>query len=140
MILTACALAVAAAFTGAAFYVNAVEQPARLVLDDRALLAEWKPAYERGAVMQASLAIVGFLLGLAAWQIEHSLLAAIGAGFIILPWPITLLLIMPTNTRLKQIAEGDAASRTLILKWGRLHALRTLVGFAATISFVAALA
>jgi hypothetical protein len=140
MILTACALAVAAVFTGAAFYVNAVEQPARLKLDDRALLAEWKPAYERGAVMQASLAIVGFLLGLAAWQLEHNLLAAIGAVLIILPWPITLLLIAPTNTRLKQTAEADASTRALILKWGRLHAFRTLAGLAATTTFVAALA
>ena len=31
------------------------------------LLVEWKPAYERGATMQASLAIIGFLLGLIAW-------------------------------------------------------------------------
>jgi hypothetical protein len=59
-------LAVAAIFTGAAFYVSFAEQPARLGLDDRALLAEWKPAYKRGFAMQAPLAIAGFLLGLIA--------------------------------------------------------------------------
>jgi hypothetical protein len=42
------ALVAASVFTGAAFYVNYAEQPARLGLDDRSLLAEWKPAYKRG--------------------------------------------------------------------------------------------
>lgn len=42
------ALAAAAIFFGAAFYVGFAEHFARQQLDDRAALTQWKPAYERG--------------------------------------------------------------------------------------------
>src|SRR5215207_789704 len=63
------ALIVATTFFGAAIYVNVAEQPARLRLDDRSALAEWKPAYKRGFAMQGPLAV----LGLPAWA--HRLVA-----------------------------------------------------------------
>src|SRR5689334_24925844 len=124
------ALTIAAVFTGAAIYVNLAEQPARLFLDDHALLAEWKPAYYRGAAMQATLALIGFVLGLAAWWQASRAGFLIGAAAMIAPWPWTLLVIKPVNDRLLATPPEQAGtgSRALILKWGRLHAVRTALG------------
>ncbi|HKU07099.1 MAG TPA: DUF1772 domain-containing protein [Bradyrhizobium sp.] len=135
------ALTVAAVFTGAALYVNVAEQPARLVLDDQALLAEWKPAYRRGAAMQASLALVGFVLGLAAWWQAPRAGFLIGAAAMIAPWPWTLLVIKPVNDRLLATAPEEAgpASRALVVKWGGLHSVRTVFGAIATMAFLSAL-
>ena len=132
------ALIVAAFFAGAALYINLVEQPARLGLDDRSLLIEWKPAYKRGFAMQAPLAIAGCGLGLAAWWQTGQWPWLLGAIVIVANWPFTLLVIMPVNNRLMAIepAQAGAASRARVRRWGRLHAVRSGLGFAATTIFL----
>jgi Domain of unknown function (DUF1772) len=132
------ALTAAAIFTGAAVYVNVAEQPARLGLDDRALLAEWKPSYKRGAVMQASIALIGCLLGLIAWwQTQHAGFLA-GAVAMLAPWPWTLVVIKPANDALLATAPDQAGpqTRALIVKWGTLHAVRTALGALATLAYL----
>lgn len=133
------AIITAALFAGAAIYINVAEQPARLQLDDRALLTEWKPAYKRGFAMQAPLAIVGFLLGtLAAWQ-TGEWLWLVGAIIMLLNWPYTLFVIMPTNNRLMALDPGATPdARTLVKTWGLLHAVRSTLGAAATLIFLTA--
>lgn len=135
------ALVVAALFTGAAFYVNFVEQPARLELDDGALLAEWQPAYKRGTAMQAPLAVLGFVLGIAAWWLTGRLAFIAGGVLMLANWPWTIFGIMPTNKALMATKVGEASPSThaLIVKWNGLHAVRTTLGGLAIFTFLFAL-
>lgn len=135
------ALVLAAAFAGAAFYIGVAEQPARLGLDDRNLLREWKPSYAGGFAMQGTLAVASAAMGFAAAWLTKDWRWAVGAALILANWPYTLFGMMPTNNKLKAIAENDAgpASRSLIETWGRLHAVRTALGLSATLAYLWAL-
>ena len=138
MLIGLLALMAAAIFFGAAIYVNVAEQPARLRLDDRALLTEWKPSYKRGAAMQAPLALLGFALGMIAWWQSAHPGFLIGAIAIIAPWPWTIFGIKPTNDALLA-TDPEAAgprSRALIVRWGALHAVRTALGALASLALL----
>ena len=132
------ALIVAALFAGAAVYINVAEHPARLRLDDRGLRTQWKPAYKRGFAMQASLAVIGFVLGLLAWWQTGNGAWLLGAVVLITNWPYTLLGIMPTNQKLMATDSASAGpeSRALIERWSGLHAVRSALGFIATTIFL----
>lgn len=138
-------LTIAALFTGAAVYILVAEQPARLRLDDRALLAQWQPSYRRGYAMQSSLAVAGFLCGLVAWWLTGRAGFVIGALFMIANWPWTLIAMMPGNKALMAMDPAappapPATVRVLLEQWARLHAVRAVLGGLAVVAFLAALA
>jgi hypothetical protein len=123
----------AALFAGAALYINWVEHPTGLSLGTAPAAAHWAPSYKRATLMQAPLAILSALAGVAAWVLDGGvewLIAAVSIGAVV---PFTLIVIMRTNHKL--LAPGrDLASpetRALLVQWGRLHAVRTGLGIVA---------
>jgi hypothetical protein len=130
------AVVLAALFAGAALYINVAEHPARMKLDAGQAVAQWSPSYDRGYVMQASLAVLAGLAGLAAWWELRGTLWLVGALLMLANWPWTLFAIMPVNRKLKAGAGEEAVA--LLNRWARLHTVRTVLGFAATLVFAAA--
>ncbi len=120
-------------FAGAALYVTLVEHPARLRCGTALAIAEFGPSYRRGAVMQASLAAVGCLVGVADWARGHGVLPLAAGLLMAAVIAFTLVVILPTNKRLLDPAldSGSAEAATLLARWGRLHGVRTVLGGAA---------
>lgn len=126
---TACA----GLFAGAAIYVNAVEHPARLAGGTPLALRQFAPSYRRGTVMQASLATLGFLAAVGAWLQAGHLGLLIGGVLLGAVVPFTLVVIFPTNRRLldPRLDPQSAEAAALLVRWGRLHAVRSVLGLAA---------
>src|SRR3712207_868905 len=130
MLIGLAALVLATLFTGAALYITLVEHPARLGLDDRALLAQWQPSYKAALPIQAGLAVLGGLAGLVAWYVTRDWRWIAGALVLLANWPFTMLAIMPTNKKLlaMPVDQAGADSRAMLERWGRLHNVRSLLG------------
>ena len=138
MLLELAALLCTGLFTGAALYVSLVEHPARLECGPALAIAQFGPSYRRGAVMQASLAGGGCLAAVAAW-IQGSptplLVAGVLLGALI---PFTLIVILPTNKRLldPRLDRTAPEATAMLARWGRLHAVRSVVGAVAFLLLV----
>jgi hypothetical protein len=120
-------------FAGAAVYINWAEHPARMRLDTRHAALQWAPSYARATILQAPLAVIGLGAGIAAWFQGAGtgwLIAGLTLGAVV---PFTLIVIMPTNKRLLDPARDlDAAeTRDLLVRWERLHTVRSALGLAA---------
>jgi hypothetical protein len=89
-------------------------------------------------MMQASLVIVGGILGLVAYFSSLDWRWLLGAVVLLANWPYTIFVMMPTNRRLINTpAEAvTAETRRMLQRWGTLHAGRSALGLAATLIFL----
>ena len=128
----------AALFAGASVYINLVEHPARMQAGTQVALAEFAPSYHRATVTQVSLASVGFLSALAAWRLRSDSRWLIGGGLLVSVIPFTALVILPTNKQLLDPATANDPdlAEGLLGRWGRLHAVRSVLSLASLLLFL----
>jgi hypothetical protein len=119
-------------FAGAALYVSLVEHPARVSCGTAVAVAEFGPSYRRAARLQSALASICFVAAVWAAFRGAGHLVFVAALLMVAVVPFTLLVIMPTNDRLMDptLNPGSPEAATLLTRWGRLHAVRTVLGLA----------
>jgi hypothetical protein len=140
MIWETLALALASAFSGASFYVNWVEQPARLALDEEALLSEWGPSDSRAVALLAALALLAAIAGFIAYFESQDVRWAFGALVIIGSWLYAYSVMAPLDNQIRSLHGGEvAAARALVRQWGIVESGLTAIGVVAVLIFLWAL-
>lgn len=136
----AVALVASGLFAGAAIYINVAEHPARMECGTPLAATVFGPSYKRAAVMQALLAVIGSLAGTVAWRLGASPVWLWGSIALFLVVPFTLLVIMGTNRQLLDpgLDRGSAEAHALLVRWGRLHTVRSVLGAVSFLAFVLA--
>src|ERR1700730_15782894 len=135
------AFAVAAAFLGATIYIGLVEQPARLRLNGRAMVQEWKLSNRRGTRVLSVLAVLSAAIAFIQFRMNGDVRWTIGGTTILASWPYAYFVMMPVNVWLYVIPPAKAVSprRELMRDWGLLVWGVVLIGFAACCAFAWAL-
>jgi hypothetical protein len=142
LILAVLATLSAGLFAGAAVYVTLVEHPARVSCGVELAVTEFRPSYKRATVMQASLALVGTIAGIGRWGVGGGLGWLVAAGLLGAVVPFTLFVILPTNDRLldDSLDKTSPDVESLLARWGRLHAMRSVLSLLAFVVFLVLLA
>jgi len=109
-----------------------------MTLDTKFAVAQWAPSYRRATWLQAPLALLSLSAGLGSWLLGGAIGWAIGALLIGAVVPFTFIGIMPTNQALLAPGRdlGTPETRSLLQRWTRLHAVRTVLSLTATILYV----
>ena len=122
-----------------ALYINLVEHPARMQIDDvKSLHRQWKAGFDRAKLLMVGVSLIPICGGIAAYAINHSRGKPwlIGGGMLALNVPYTLLVIMPRS--IQPISDCNVVERKdpvvvkdTVDKWNTLHTVRTVVDLAA---------
>jgi hypothetical protein len=125
-------------FAGAAIYINVVEHPARMECGTHLAIKEFAPSYRRATFLQVPLAIIGFLAAATAWLRGGSSGWLVGGTLLLAVIPFTLVVIFPTNRGLldSSLAKDSDLATVLLTRWGRLHAIRSILGFVSFLIFI----
>jgi len=138
LIAQAISIACSGMFAGASVYINLVEHPARMECGTNLAATVFPGSYRRAALIQASLAVTGCISSAVAYYAGASVNWIIGGALLGAVVPFTLLGIMPTNKKLlnPKVEKDSPVTNKLLVRWGRLHAVRSVLSVASFLLFL----
>ena len=116
-----------AVFFGAAAYISLVQHPAALETGSDFAVRFFVPMYRRASIMQASLAILGAAASIVAYLLRAGRAWLLSGVLMASVVPFTLLAVEPLNEQIKVVDPSAERAVELLMQWGRLHWLRTVV-------------
>jgi len=128
-------------WSGSCLYISIVEHPAVKRVGLQFAISFFRPMSIRAAPMMIILALIGAVSSAYAWFSGSGIQWLIGALLLVSMFPLTAVFIVPTNRALLKVdaAKTPQEAMMLLSRWGRWHAVRTLLGSLSFIVFIFAL-
>ncbi len=118
------------AFFGAAVYVSIVQHPAAMKAGVPIAQTFFPLMYGLAAPMQITCALGGTVAGLIQWYLSDDFLWAIGAIFLVMVIPYTLVVLRPINDQLlnPDVQRTTSETENLLKQWASRHWIRSIAG------------
>ncbi len=128
-------------WAGASSYISVVEHPAKLQVGIEFATEYFRPMARRAAPTMIVMALIAAVAGFVAWAVGEGLIWLIGGALMAAMLPMTAIFIVPTNRQLISVKASQSRDEAAVLltRWGRLHAIRSLLGIVSFTLFVWAL-
>ena len=127
-------------FAGGALMESIVDHPARQLTEPAAAIGHMQATLKFADPLMPILVLIGSASMLVTYYFHNRawhILAAALLLFLIIP--VSFILIIPVNKKMLALsgaAHDHPAIRSLMRRWGRLHAVRSILGCAALIVIV----
>ena len=137
------ALICAGLFAGGAMMQTIVDHPSRIAAENEAGIAQMQLSLRAADPYMPLLAVVGGLTALWSYYVGRGPADLLAGLLLLAVVPFTWLLIIPVNSRIHAHRPGNAnviEVKGHLHRWGRLHAMRSVLGTLALIILAAATA
>lgn len=123
-------------FFGMSIYISLIQHPSTLSIGADCANMFFKPLYLKTAPVLLMLTMLGSFAGIFQWFLSADIWWLIASICLFFVTPYTLLVIKPTSDALLEENISSDESERLLIRWGKLHSVRSIAGCIAFLIFL----